>query len=228
MNYDNLNNNNNYNNVNDSNINSVNSNNNYSFVDNTNNNNVNYDNNYNSNYNVDNNYSNNNDYNVNNNYNNSYNNTSYYNDSSTPNDSDHKPNTTKRKILRFISRIILLIVLVFIVMMILSSLKIIKLPWLDYPEVLNLSQSEIVLKQKGNFQLSSAVYPSQVPYGRILYESSDPDVVTVNQITGFIVAKKNGVATITAKLEEYGDILDTCDVVVSDTVVYISKIKSYS
>jgi len=160
-----------------------------------------------------------------NNSNINYNNNSYYNDSNTPEVSEQKSNTTKRKILRFISRIILLIVLVFIVMMILSSLKLIKLPWLDYPEVLNLSQSEIVLKQKGNFQLSSNVYPSQVPYGRILYESSDPDVVTVNQITGFIVAKKNGVATITAKLEEYEDILDTCDVVVSDTVVYISKIK---
>lgn len=204
-------------------------------------NNINYDsnayenynyNNYDANSNLNSGYNNSyNNYNetnnINNNYGNSYNNVynDDYNNNSPPVNNDYiPPKSGMRKVMRIISIVMLSLVVIYIILMILSYLKLIRLPWIDYPEVLNLSQSEVALKQKGTYQLSSDVYPSQVPYGRVLYSSSDPTVVEVNELTGYITAKRNGVATVTAKLEEYGDILDTCDVVVSDNNVFIEKI----
>jgi len=129
-----------------------------------------------------------------------------------------------KKITKIISFIVIMIIIVFIVLTILSNFKLIRLPWIDYPETLSLSQSEIVLKKDNNYHLTSTVYPTQIPHGKIIYSSSDPSVVTVNELTGYIEAKKNGVVKITAKLEDYGDIYDTCDVIVSDNVVFIEKI----
>ena len=133
-------------------------------------------------------------------------------------------NSSIKKITKIISFIFIMIILVFIILTILSNFKLIRLPWIDYPETLSLSQNEIVLKKDNNYHLTSTVYPSQIPHGKIIYSSSDPSVVTVNELTGYIEAKKNGVVKITAKLEDYGDIYDTCDVIVSDNVVFIEKI----
>ncbi len=141
-----------------------------------------------------------------------------------PPEEEKKPSTRKRRVLNVISAILMLGIFTYITLMVLSSMKLIRLPWIDYPEVLNLSRSEVVLKRNTTYQLTSSVYPSQVPYGKIIYESSNPDVVSVNQISGYLEAKKNGVAKVTAKLEDYDDILDTCEVVVSDNIVFIERV----
>ena len=130
----------------------------------------------------------------------------------------------QKKIFKILSVLGMLIVISTITVIVLAELKLIKLPWLDYPEVLTLSQNEITIKKDGTFQFSSYVYPSQVNYGKVIYESSDPTVADINPITGYVEAKKNGVATIKAYLEDYHDILDTCELVVSNTNVLVESL----
>lgn len=136
-----------------------------------------------------------------------------------------KINNRRKKIFTFLFIILILVIGSIITVMVLSEMKIIKLPWLEYPEVVNLSQNEVMLKRKSSFQFSTNVYPSQVHYGRVIYESSNPDIAAVNPITGYVDAKSNGITTIKAYLEDYKDIYDTCEVVVSNNHV---KVKSIS
>ena len=135
-------------------------------------------------------------------------------------------NNFKKHNLYFKIMSIFIILLVFstITIIILAELKLIKLPWLDYPEVLTLSQNELTIKNDAKFQFSSYVYPSQVHYGKIIYESSDPSVADINSITGYVEAKKNGVTTIKAYLEDDRDVYDTCELVVSNTNVLVENI----
>lgn len=131
----------------------------------------------------------------------------------------------KQKIFKILFIVLIVFVISIVSVLVLAELKLIKLPWLDYPEILNLSQNEVMLKKDSKFQFSTYVYPSQVKYGRVIFESSDPTVADVNSITGYVEAKKNGVATIKAYLEDYGDIYDTCDVVVSNNNVMVQSIE---
>ena len=135
-----------------------------------------------------------------------------------------KKKNKKNTIFKLLYIFIILIVFSTVTVIVLSELKLIKLPWLDYPEVLNLSQNEVMIKRDTSFQFSSKVYPSQVHYGRIIYKSSNPEIAEVNSITGYVEAKSNGMTTITAYLEDYSDIVDTCEVVVSDNNVMVENI----
>ena len=130
----------------------------------------------------------------------------------------------KNKLFKLFSIIIFLLVISTITIIILAEFKLIKLPWLDYPEVLTLSQNEITLKKDSTFQFTTHVYPSQVNYGRIIYESSDTTVADINPITGYVTTKKNGVVSIKAYLEDYHDVLDTCELVVASNDVLVESI----
>ncbi len=134
------------------------------------------------------------------------------------------PGKRKRILFRIASIFIVLLVISTVTVLVLAELKLIKLPWIDYPEVLVLSQNELALKSESKYQFSSYVYPSQVNYGKVIYESSDPSVAEINPITGYVEAKNNGVATVKAYLEDYHDILDTCEIVVSNTDVMVESI----
>ena len=146
-------------------------------------------------------------------------------DNTSGNDTKFKSMLGKNRLFKILFIIIVLIITTTVSVLVLAELKIIKLPWLDYPEILVLSQNEVTIKNESKFQFSSYVYPSQVNYGRIIYESSDPTVADVNPITGYVETKKNGVATIKAYLEDYHDIQDSCNVVVSNNDVLVESIK---
>ena len=135
-------------------------------------------------------------------------------------------NKFKNKTLYFKIMSIFILLLVFgtITIIVFAELKLIKLPWLDYPEVLTLSQNELTIKNDAKYQFSSYVYPSQVHYGKIIYESSDPTVADINSITGYVEAKKNGVTTIKAYIEDDKDVYDTCELVVSNSNVLVESI----
>ena len=141
------------------------------------------------------------------------------------NDTKIKAIFRRNKLFKISFILIIFIVVSTVSILLLAELKIIKLPWLDYPEILVLSQNDLTIKNESKFQFSSYVYPSQVNYGRIIYESSDPTVADINPITGYVEAKKNGVVTIKAYLEDYHDIQDTCNVVVSNNDVLVESIK---
>ena len=154
---------------------------------------------------------------------NNVNNTISY-DSNKEDEKKKKRNNRRKVIFAILFALLILVIGGVFTVMILSEMKIIKLPWLEYPEVVNLSQNEVMLKRKSNFQFSTNVYPSQVHYGRIIYESSNPDIASINPITGYVDAKSNGITTIKAYLEDYKDIYDTCEVVVSNNHVKVQSI----
>ena len=140
------------------------------------------------------------------------------------NDNQDKKLLRKHKMFKIMFAFLIVIVFSIVSILVLAELKLIKLPWLDYPEVLNLSQNEVMLKRESKFQFSTHVYPSQVHYGRIIFESADPSIADVNPITGYVEAKSNGTTIIKAYLEDYKDVLDTCEVVVSDNNVLVESI----
>ena len=130
----------------------------------------------------------------------------------------------QKKVYRYSILSLFALVISFIIFLVLGSLNIIKLPWKKYPLVLQLSQNEIMLKYESDFQLAAEVYPNDKDFGKIIYTSSDPSIVAVNSDTGSIVAKANGIATVTAYLEDYKKIYDECRIVVSDNNVMVNKI----
>ena len=140
------------------------------------------------------------------------------------NDNQNKKLLKKHKLFKIMFAFLIVIIFSIMSVLVLAELKLIKLPWLEYPEVLNLSQNEVMLKRESKFQFSTHVYPSQVHYGRIIFESSDPSIADVNPITGYVEAKSNGTTTIKAYLEDYTDVLDTCEVVVSDNNVLVESV----
>ena len=189
------------------------------------NNNGNMNNNYsnmNNNYNnAKNNYNNvNNNYNnVNNNYNNmnnNYNNTN--NNFSNMNNSFNKKSKRNigRKIVKIfngiISRVLAVALLTVAVLFILTKLKIIDNPLnlIDNPfeekiESIAINQKELLLKKGDSYQLIT-----DSKNHAIVYESSDPNIVRVNEITGFIEGVSIGNATITVHLKNNKDISDSC------------------
>ena len=122
------------------------------------------------------------------------------------NSSDNHPTLKifkqKSKLFKVFSIIFILFIITTITIIILAELKLIKLPWVEYPKILTLSQNEVTLKKDTTFQFSSNVYPSQVNYGKVIYESSDSSIADINPITGYVSTKKNGVVTIKAYLED--------------------------
>ena len=132
------------------------------------------------------------------------------------------------KVVRFFLKLIayglMLALIAFVVLFALTTFGIIDNPYENKPEIINLSQSEIRLKRNNSFQLNAKVLPDNTRSRKILFKSDKPDIVTVNELTGFIEAKKNGVATITAYLDKYNNISAQCMVIVSDNNIEITGI----
>jgi len=132
------------------------------------------------------------------------------------------------KVIRFFLRLIayslIIALLAFVVLFGLTSLDIIDNPYENKPEIINLSQSEIRLKRNNSFQLNAKVLPDNTRSRKVIFKSDKPDIVMVNELTGFIEAKKNGIATITAYLDKYKNITAECVVIVSDNNIEITGI----
>lgn len=92
----------------------------------------------------------------------------------------------------------------------------------DYVNLITLNQTEISLKKGKNYQLIADVYPVGIAYGQIIYESSNPEIVIVNSVTGYITAKSDGMAIVTARIGD--DLKSTCVVNVGNIDKAIEKI----
>ena len=130
----------------------------------------------------------------------------------------------KNNILRLISIIIMFAVIIFVVMFGLLSLGVIDNPYEKKPEDISLSQSEIRLKRNKSFQLDVKILPNNMKNQKIVFVSDKPDVVSVNKITSYLEAKRNGIATVTAYLDRYKDIKSECLVIVSDNDIRVEQI----
>lgn len=130
-----------------------------------------------------------------------------------------------RILLRIISYLLLLTIIGFIIWFALVNLNVIDNPYEEKVKIINLSQSEIRLKKKNSSQLKATIYPEGARNGIVEYTSDKEDIVTVNKVTGYVMAKDNGVATITATLKSNNKVQATCLVIVSDSDVEITDIK---
>ena len=157
---------------------------------------------------MDNNYNYNN-YNNQNTTNNNFNNGNYndYNNYNSQNNNQKKSSGSP------VSGIISLLLIGIIIFVGLISFNVIDNPFSfmkrDVDNSITISPKEVTLKRGSSEQLTS-----QTTAGSVLYKSSDESIVSVNEISGYIIGKKAGTATITAYVKENPSIKDECTVTV--------------
>ena len=117
---------------------------------------------------------------------------------------------------KYLGLFLILLILFFCAGYYLISKGTIKLPNSFIADSIGLSQNEIGVRVKKGYQLYSFIYPEKAKKSNVIYESSNPDIAEVNSVTGYIVGKKIGTATIVAKLANQELIQDSC-------IVYVSK-----
>ena len=128
-----------------------------------------------------------------------------------------------KKVLKIISVVLFFVILVILSVLLLINFNVLKLPNMKKPEVISLNQNMIGIKRNENYQLVATVYPSNVNHGRITYISSNPEIASVNETTGYVTAHKNGSVTIKAMIER--DNLETdCNVVISDNSIVLTNV----
>ena len=127
---------------------------------------------------------------------------------------------------KYFGLLLLFLIIIGVGLLLLINFNIIKLPGSIKAESISLSQNEIGIKLKKEYQLYSFIYPSKASGVKVIYESSNPDIIEVNNVTGYIKAKKLGTATVTAKLENDEKIIDSCLVYVLKENVLTEKLIS--
>ena len=135
------------------------------------------------------------------------------------NDYDEKPN----KFLSVLWKILLVIIILIIVFLLLIKFKVLSFTSSVMPNAIVLNQNEIGIKKGNGYQLVSTVLPENAENKQVVWESSDPKIVSVNSITGYITGVKEGSATITVKTL-INDISTDCIVNVSGKNILVSKI----
>lgn len=135
------------------------------------------------------------------------------------NDYDEKPN----KFLSVLWKILLVIIILIIGFLLLIKFKVLSFTSSVMPNAIVLNQNEIGIKKGKGYQLVSTVLPENAENKQVVWESSDPKIVSVNSITGYITGVKEGSATITVKTV-INDISTDCIVNVSGKNILVSKI----
>ncbi len=119
---------------------------------------------------------------------------------------------------------ILLVIIVFIVLFLaLIHFGVISLKSDVTPEAVLLNQNEIGIKRGSGYQFVYTVLPENSTNKQVVWESSDPSVVKVNEVSGYAEALRNGTAVITVKTI-INEKLSECAVTVSDKNVLLSGI----
>lgn len=88
--------------------------------------------------------------------------------------------------------------------------------------IITLDKKNLSLKKGDSYQLIPEVFPIGIAHEPIVYESSDNSIVEVNNVSGYITAKKNGTVIVTAKIND--EVYTNCEVVVSNNNIVIKKI----
>ena len=105
---------------------------------------------------------------------------------------------------------ILSIVIIAIIVFLIGGFALTQFDIIDNPfgsKTVALSQNELTLQRGSSFQLKS-------DQSNVIYESSNPDIVKVNEITGYLEGLRVGKATITVYLKNNQEVKDTCIVTV--------------
>lgn len=162
----------------------------------------------------------NNNYNNNNDFNNNSNNTNnnFNNDYNNPYEPE-KPN----KFLSALWKILLVVIVLVVGFILLIQFNVISFTSSVMPNAIILNQNEIGIKKGKSYQLVSTVLPEDANNKQVIWTSSDPKTVSVNETTGYITGLKEGSATITVKTL-INDVSTDCVVNVTGKNVLISSI----
>ena len=138
------------------------------------------------------------------------------------NDNNGK-DTITNKIFGVIWKILLVILILILLFLALIQFGVISLSSEVAPDVIVLNVNEIGIKKGRGYQLISTVLPENASNKQIKYESSDPKIASVNEVSGYIKALKVGTATIKAKTM-INDRETECLVTVEDDGVTVQSI----
>ncbi len=103
------------------------------------------------------------------------------------------------KIFSIIWKILLVIIVLVVLFLGLIKFGVISLNSSIAPDVVLLNQNEIGIKKGSGYQLIYSVLPENSTNKQVVWESSDPSVAEVNEVSGYVTGKKEGTAIITVK-----------------------------
>ena len=127
------------------------------------------------------------------------------------------------KVFSTIWKVLLVIIVLVVLFLGLIKFGVISLKSDVVPEAVLINQNEIGIKKGGNYQFVYSVVPEDSTNKQVVWSSSDPSVVRVNEVTGYAEALKNGTATITVKTL-INEKISECLVNVSGNNVLLSSI----
>ena len=135
-----------------------------------------------------------------------------------------KPKTNK--FFGVVWKVLLVIIILIIGFMLLIQFGVISFSSSIMPDAILLNQNEVGIKKGKSYQLVSTVLPENANNKQVIWTSSDPKIVKVNETTGYITGVKEGTAIITVKTL-INDISTDCVVNVTGKDVLISGISFY-
>lgn len=127
-------------------------------------------------------------------------------------------------ITKSISQFLFVIILFVFGFLALIKFNIISLNSSELPLAIVLNHNEIGLKKGSNYQLEASIYPKDVYYEKVIWSSSNPSVVSVNENTGYLESHKEGVAIIKANVL-LNNLESECIVKVSKNDILVKNIK---
>lgn len=154
---------------------------------------------------------------------NQYVNPNYSMDSSiyvNPNDLN---NNKKKNPLKIVTTVTGILIVLFLAGFGLVYTGVIKINYVS-PKSMLLNVGNVALKKGREYQLEYQVYPENTSVKNVYFESSDPNVMEVNEVTGYVTAKKNGSAYVVVKTKDNQEVVDTTLVTVTNDLVPAEKI----
>ena len=136
---------------------------------------------------------------------------------------DNNYSKPRRNIFGILWKIILVILIFVLLFLVLIKFGVLSLTSSVLPELITLNQTEIGIKKGSGYQLVATVLPENASNKNVTYESSDPRIASVNEVTGYIEAHKDGQAIITAKTS-VNQKSTTCIVNVGNVNILVSGI----
>ncbi len=131
--------------------------------------------------------------------------------------------TPMNKILGVVWKILLVVIILILLFLALIKFGVISLNSDVAPNAILLNQNEIGIKKGKGYQLIYTVLPENSTNKQVVFESSNPNVVRVNEVTGYLEALKNGTAKITVKTL-INQVLSECVVTVGNKNILATNI----
>ena len=138
-------------------------------------------------------------------------------------DNYSKSSGSSNKFFSVIWKILLVIIVLVLLFLLLIKLDIISLNSSIAPDAIILNLNEIGIKKGSGYQLISTVLPEDANNKQVIWTSSNPDIVSVNEVTGYITGLEVGTAVITVKTL-INDKVSECVVNVTDKNVLVTNI----